>query len=81
MEKDKEKSFQCEICNSHFTHKKSLDRHILSVHEEKKPFKCAICDYSSSLKSNINRHVSSVHEGKNSLNVTFVITAFHKRVT
>ena len=52
--------------------------HVLSVHEEKKPFKCDICDCSCSQKSDMNRHV---HEEKSLMNVTFVTTAFLKKVT
>ena len=81
MEKWKKKSFQCEICDSHFKQKRSLKSHVSSVHEGKPPFKCEICDYRCSRKGNMKRHVESVHGGKNSLNATFVITSVHKRLT
>ena len=38
MENVKKKSYKCEICNSDFTTKGSLNSHISSVHEEKKLF-------------------------------------------
>ena len=44
MEKDKKKSFKCEICGSNFTRKANLEKHSSSVHEGKKPFKCDNCD-------------------------------------
>ena len=64
MENLIEKSFKCEICNSHFARKSSLKRHISSVHEAYKPFKCEVCDFSSSQKNTLNTHVASVHEEK-----------------
>ena len=76
----KDKSFQCDKCNSFFKSKQNLKRHIASVHEEKKSFKCDICDYSCSQKGDLNKHVASVHEGKkpfqcNICSVNFALNA------
>ena len=38
------KSLSNAVCESSFTQKPSLNKHIQAVHERKKPFKCNICD-------------------------------------
>ena len=77
MEKLKKKSFQCEICNSHFKQKHGLKSHISSVHEGKKPFQCDLCDYSCSQKGHMKIHVAAIHEKISHLNVVYVIPASH----
>ena len=57
-------SLTCDICDSSFKSKKSLKRHITSVHEGKKSFKCDLCGTSFTRKPSLNIHVASVHEGK-----------------
>ena len=76
MENDKEKSFKCEICYSHFKQKRSLKSHILSVHEEKELFICEICGKTFQYKTSLTGHIAAAH-----LNVIFVIIAVRKRVT
>ena len=46
-----------------FATKKSFEKHVASVHEEKKN-KCSECDASFSFKMSLIRHVASVHGGK-----------------
>ena len=58
------KSFKCEICTTHFTHKSSLTLHISSLHEGKKLFRCEMCGKSFNQKTNLTRHLRAVHEGK-----------------
>ena len=58
MEKDKKKSFKCEICDSHFKQNQSLESHISSVHEDQELFRCEICGKS------LSGHIAAVHEGK-----------------
>ena len=64
MENVKKKSFQCEICNSHFTTKGSLKPHISSVHEGKKLFRCEMCEKNFARRNNLTKHMATVHEGK-----------------
>ena len=64
MEKDKSKSFNCEICDSHFKQRYNLKSHISSVHEEKKQARCEICGKSFQQKSNLIQHIARAHEGK-----------------
>ena len=71
MENDKEKSFKCEICYSHFKQKCSLKSHISSVHLGDRPFKCEICDYRSSQKGDMKKHIARVHEGKKPFKCSF----------
>ena len=57
-------SLTCDTCDSSFKSKKSLKRHITSVHEGKKSFKCDLCGTSFTGKSSLKRHVATVHEEK-----------------
>ena len=58
------KPFKCSICDSSFSQKGTLKRHMASVHEEKKPFKCPTCDAGFAQKGKLIRHLESVHELK-----------------
>ena len=60
-------SLTCDICDSSFKSKKSLKRHITSVHEGKKALICKICDKGFSQKGVMNRHVASVHNGRKTI--------------
>ena len=53
---------KCSICDSTFSQKSTLKRHMESVHENKKPYKCLICDYSCSQKRYLKTHMEAVHE-------------------
>ena len=59
-----EKSFKCSICDSTFSKKLDVNRHIDSVHEGKRPYKCSFCNISFGIKQNLTRHITSVHEKK-----------------
>ena len=79
IEEPEKVRFQCQICEKAFSEKKKLERHVSRIHEESKAFHCDICNYRCSQKGNLKTHIASVHEG-NLSNVTFVTTAFFKRV-
>ena len=64
MQREKKKSFKCEICNSHFTQKGKLKLHSSSVHEGKKQVRCEMCGKSFQQKTSLTRHIATVHEGK-----------------
>ena len=69
------KPFKCDICNFSCSQKSNMKKHVAAVHEGNKPFKCAICDYS------FFNMLQQFMKEKNRLNVTYVITAAHKKVT
>ena len=56
-----DKSVTCTICDKKFVAKKTLNRHMRSVHEGKKPFKCDTCDKSFSQKTGLNSHIVTHH--------------------
>ena len=58
--------FTCDLCNSAFTKKHCILRHIESVHEGKKPFICEICKSQYAEKGSLIKHVLSKHENRRS---------------
>ena len=52
------------ICDSPFSKKLDVNRHLDSVHEGKRPYKCSFCNISFGIKQNLTRHITSVHEKK-----------------
>ena len=40
---NKEKNFNCEVCNKSFTQKRNVKRHML-VHTRKKEHQCEVCE-------------------------------------
>ena len=56
--------FKCDLCNSTFTKKHSILRHIESVHEGKKPFMCEVCKSQYAEKGSLIKHVLSKHENR-----------------
>ena len=44
------KKFQCEICHKLMSHKRNVDRHRRSVHENQRTFGCPMCEYRSAHK-------------------------------
>ena len=55
---------KCTACFDSFSDKRSLNVHILVVHEGKKLFECSICGDSFTVKQTLSNHISVVHEGK-----------------
>ena len=60
--------FTCDWCGDVFTENRSLNRHIISVHERKE-YKCDQCDYTVNRKDNLARHIKSKHLAKRSADV------------
>merc|ERR1712242_277433 len=80
--------FQCQICEKSFTLKRSLTRHISTMHKEsnttrvhegKKDFRCQICEKSFTLKASLNRHIRTVHEGIKDFDCHFCEKAYTDR--
>ena len=63
VNKRKEK-YKCKTCDTSFTKREILERHIAGIHEGQKTFKCYVCESSFLSKQNLNNHNSAVHEGK-----------------
>ena len=51
------------LLNDDLATKKSVKKHVASVHEEKK-YKCSKCDASYTFKMSLIKHINSVHEEK-----------------
>ena len=62
IKKTPEGSFNCGQCESTFTQKASLIRHIQSMHEGVK-YACNQCDYQVSTQTHLRNHIMSKHEG------------------
>ena len=54
--------FECNQCESKFTQKSKLRRHIHSIHEGVK-YACNQCEQQFTLQHNLKTHIQSIHEG------------------
>ena len=57
-------SLKCEFCTKIFSEKKSLRRHIATIHEGKMPFNCKYCNKNFIQNVQLDNHIALVHEGK-----------------
>lgn len=55
--------YQCKFCKKFYSSKKSLRRHVSSLHGEKK-YNCNFCERSFGTKDNCDRHIQSQHLDK-----------------
>ena len=44
------KKYQCDLCHKLMSHKRNVDRHRKSVHENQRGYGCPLCDYRSAHK-------------------------------
>ena len=44
------KKYQCDLCHKLMSHKRNVDRHRRSVHENQRGYGCPLCDYRSAHK-------------------------------
>ena len=59
------KIFKCNICQNHFNEKKSLKKHMKSVHEESKQlYPCDFCGLSYKTKLKMEKHTKTAHDVK-----------------
>ena len=54
------KAHNCYICDSNFSNKALLLRHMKTVHEGKRPFQCDLCDTSYSRIETLTKHISKI---------------------
>ena len=57
---DKDKKYQCQICDKGFVEKTKLNDHIV-IHNDARPFQCKFCQFSSKTKHNRDLHENQVH--------------------
>merc|ERR550534_879190 len=62
----RQKKNKCSKCEASFRFKKSLEKHVASVHEEKKN-KCSKCDISFRFERTLKKHIVSVHEARKNI--------------
>lgn len=48
------RKYQCELCKKLMSHKRNVDRHRKSVHENQRGFGCPLCNYKSAHKQVLN---------------------------
>lgn len=58
------RKYQCDICRKLMSHKRNVDRHRKSVHENQRGFGCPICVYKSAHKQVVQRHLQTKHQIK-----------------
>ena len=61
---ERDAMFNCEICESNFSTKDSLRRHVKIVHGEQKKFVCNVCSKTLRSKIDLNSHMKTIHEDK-----------------
>ena len=62
LQKNTEGIFKCNQCDSKYTFKRGLRRHIKSTHEGVKYF-CNQCDMQFTRNDHLNTHIQTMHEG------------------
>ena len=55
--------YTCTICESQFTLRSNLKKHISLIHEGK-TYQCPICDLKYTSRYNLRTHMSSIHKGE-----------------
>jgi uncharacterized Zn-finger protein len=71
------KPFECDICESTFSRKDALYKHVKQTHEEPDlKHQCNICSKAFKNKDYLTRHVSAVHEGKKPFQCNVCSSAF-----
>ena len=64
IKNDRKEKYKCPKCDTVFTRKNNIERHIAVVHEGQKLFKCSTCDDRFSTKQVLKSHIATVHEGQ-----------------
>ena len=62
LQKNQEHTFDCHQCENQFMHKKTLKRHIQSVHEGIK-YACNQCEFHATQQIGLTKHIAAKHEG------------------
>ena len=72
FEHEKNKSYNCPICNVKFAVNICLKGHISSKHKKNKFYKCPICVVIFAVNISLKGHISSEHEKINLTNAQYV---------
>ena len=62
IQKNTERIFYCNQCQSQFTDNNSLKRHVKSTHEGMR-YPCNQCEYKATQQGHLNTHIQSKHDG------------------
>ena len=54
--------YDCIGCNTKFTKKQDLKKHMLLYHEGKKPFECKVCNKIFLKVQSVRSHIASIHD-------------------
>ena len=74
---EKKKPLKCSICNTSFSSKQNLKKHISEKHEGKKEYyECNICLKTYGERFRLKEHVLKIHEGKKLFNCQDCNTSF-----
>ena len=79
IKNDRKEKYKCPKCDTVFTRKNNMEKHISVVHEGQKPFKCSICEASFAQKYSMKNHIVAVHEGKKPFKCSICDTSFTVR--
>ena len=58
------RKFQCDICKKLMSHKRNVDRHRKSVHENQRGFGCPMCPYRSAHKQVLTSKVRLINSSR-----------------
>lgn len=58
---DKEKVYQCHLCDKQFQYRSNMQRHFKSVHQDGNSFSCTVCSKIFTSKYNLERHTKTTH--------------------
>ena len=56
-----ESQFECPYCHKMFAFKRTMTRHVKTIHTNEISFECYLCDETFSYKQKLSRHIRKVH--------------------
>ena len=80
-EKKPQTNFQCENCHKYLSSKKSLSKHVRSIHTGDKNFHCQICEISFLQGHELKSHVKKKHTKDGEVPETFYCDQCTKQFT
>jgi len=61
---DRTGRFECGKCGKRFSTRKSMNRHLKTVHEEQRKFQCEECPQQFKLRNHLTVHIRQVHQAE-----------------